>query len=73
MAVGYIYTCELQTVKMRSNYLEKFKRSMADFMSFRVNCPVVDSTNRGPRSDRVRYNFALWRSAVERGPTVHKP
>ena len=46
-------------LKTLSNYFENFYLSVAGFITFRIKCSVVDSTNHGPRSDLVISDFVL--------------
>ena len=56
MAIRYVFMCELQTVKTRSNY---FDRSVGDFMLFHGKCNIVDLLDRGLRSDHIIADFVL--------------
>jgi len=47
VAIGYVFTCELQTVKVCSNYFKIFYRSVANFMPFRVKMLYCGFHNSG--------------------------
>ena len=63
------FKCELQTVKIGSNYFQKFDWSVADFIPFHGK--YVDLMNWGPMSDCVISDILCYSGPCYNGGLLY--